>query len=252
MFSSIWRAGLAILCIINSVQARSVPVRRDADCATQCQPMQSSIASSETQGIVVLCTPAVANEYQTCLGCEVAISLIPQPAAQAVADFSSCSSAGHPINSITVTSINPTDAPPPVTSTTPAPTPTPALTPTTPASVTSGATVGAASTATTPVPGSISASNAPSSDVQSAVSTPSVNPTSASASLPEPSAPPVSFRPATVPTSASAGSPAGSVSLVSAPSAVPSILSNATERNSGGRGLANTALVLGIVSVWLW
>ncbi|KAJ6489817.1 hypothetical protein C8R45DRAFT_991880 [Mycena sanguinolenta] len=124
MFSSICGTGLAILCLSNSVFARYIPVRRAADCTSQCQAMQSSIASSATQGIAVLCTSNVVQEYQTCLGCEIAISLIPQPAAQEIVDtlVSSCSSAGRPINSFTVSSTNPSastsNAPAPVTSTT--------------------------------------------------------------------------------------------------------------------------------------
>ncbi|KAJ7635679.1 hypothetical protein DFH06DRAFT_1336339 [Mycena polygramma] len=117
MLISVRPLGVVILCIMNSVlalpQRGGLTRRASSACATQCQPMQSSIAASATGGIVVLCTSDVANHYKACLGCEVATSIISQLAGQAVADslVTSCKTAGHSIDNIAVTSINPTDAP---------------------------------------------------------------------------------------------------------------------------------------------
>ncbi|KAJ7342398.1 hypothetical protein DFH08DRAFT_239055 [Mycena albidolilacea] len=254
MFLSIRRAGLAVLYITNSVLARNALAGRAADCTTQCQPMQAAIASSETAGVAVLCTPDVANAYKTCLGCEVAISLISQFAAQGIADslVANCKTAGHPIDSIAVTSINPTAPAPVTTPSTPAP----------PASVTSD--VDAASTPTststpTPIP---TPTPTPTPIVPGSVSVPASQPavsTSSSDSVPAPSLPPAtisSSSPSIVPTAASkpvsGGAPAGTALVDPAPSAVGG--SSATNGAGAGRypghlELAHVAFVFCVLSV---
>ncbi|KAJ7733019.1 hypothetical protein B0H16DRAFT_162261 [Mycena metata] len=150
-----FRAGFIILSLaLHSVlalpTARVIP--RAADCTAQCQPMQQSLASSSTAGVAVLCTTAVTQEYQACLGCEVAVGIIEQLPAQAIADslVSSCQTAGHTINSFKITSIDPTNAAAPTSGTsTPAVQPSPTATPT---SDTSTPAVKPTSTASTPTP----------------------------------------------------------------------------------------------------
>ncbi|KAJ7099017.1 hypothetical protein C8R44DRAFT_859602 [Mycena epipterygia] len=250
MFFSISRAGLAILCITNSVLARNTLTRRAADCVTQCQPMQSSIAASETGGIVILCTSDVANQYKTCLACEIAISLLSQQAAQGVADslVSSCKTAGHPIDAIAVTAINPTDAPAPVTST-PAPTP--------PATVTSDTGAPLTPTSTPTVPGSVSLPEDPVSSSNSNSETGLVSISSSalavipiSPSVSVPLAPAISPTPTIAGKPASAGAPAGTAPAPPAESTVDSTPpSNGVVHYSGGLGLVNVVLILSVMLV---
>ncbi|KAJ6536975.1 hypothetical protein B0H19DRAFT_1079370 [Mycena capillaripes] len=250
MFVSLARAGLAILCITNSVIARPqryTQTRRAADCTAQCQAMQASIASSETKGIAVLCTPDVANQYKACLGCEVAISLVSQLDAQAVADslVASCKTAGHTIDSIAVTSISP-DAPAPATSS-PAPAPTP------PASVTSKAV--AAPTQTTP--GSVSPPQSPVSQTQSQSQSvpPSVPSLPPSSSVPVPSAPLTSqsSTPAlsTISKPTSSGTPSGTdVADPAESTVVSSPPPNGAAHHAGGLVLVNAVFVLSVLALW--
>ncbi|KAJ7907536.1 hypothetical protein B0H13DRAFT_691087 [Mycena leptocephala] len=246
MFFSLPRAGLAILFITNLVLAR--PTRRAADCTSQCQPMQSSINASAKGGIAVLCTADVANQYKACLGCEIAISLLSQLEAQAVADslVANCKTANHPIDNIAVTSISPTAPPAPVTSTSaPTPTsvtshvtpPTPTPTPTPQGPVSGGpAEPESSSTPSIPTPPS------PSVTISQTVLPPTTPATS----------PSVAFLPSTAIQTPSAGAPVGSAPDGTAPAApaastVVDTPTNGAAHHSGGLTLA---IVVGVLSVW--
>ncbi|KAJ7118062.1 hypothetical protein C8R44DRAFT_878701 [Mycena epipterygia] len=81
-------------------------------CTTQCQPMLASINAAQNGPPGALCTQDVLNEYQACLGCEVAAAIITQTGAQAIVNalVDTCKVSGHPIDGFTVTAATPTDA----------------------------------------------------------------------------------------------------------------------------------------------
>ncbi|KAJ7033599.1 hypothetical protein C8F04DRAFT_1104427 [Mycena alexandri] len=252
---------LAVHSVLTLPTERVIP--RAADCTAQCQPMQQSIASSETAGVAVLCTTDVTQQYQACLGCQVATGVINQLAAQAVADslVASCQTAGHTINSFTITSTNPTDAPAPTSDTntptaqqtptpTPAPTPTPVPTPT-PTSTPVPTQAAATSTSTPAAPPTLlgsSVSEAASTLNVSSLASPSIAPV-LPPSLSAPSAPVISAP-------ASGGSPIGvGTSSIAADPGASAVVTNPSTSGAPRRfrasGWLNAVLALCVFSFFI-